>query len=600
MTSGVLSALAAGWRAQGGGALRWLRPLGLAAALAATGAVLQWPRLRAEALAADRQALATAGRIIQREVAAGQREALLMARLGQLAELDPAAPIAAAVLGGAPRLLWRQGRLLLELPRFPEAPLRLPLDLAEALPPDTPPLLLRLDDATVLRLGPDGVAVEDAGFDPGEALPGPGQSLLGLAAPTPPPFGRLLGQAALLLALLLGFHLLWRRWARQRLRARGAVALLEGLPAAAYAGRLQPSGEFAVQQVAARLQQLTGFSDQEMRQPGFWASRIDAADQTRLAPFRARLMAEGQASVEYRFRRADGQRLWLRSRAARLGEGAGPGPVVGLVDDISAERAQADQVQAASRLAALGRMHAVLAHELAHPLSIILLAAENALEDYALEDGAALEGLVLRLRRIRQQAQRARTTIETLRAFTQGQPPPASPVALRPAMEGALAQAQTLLEAARITVEQDWPEALPDALAHPLLLEQVLVNLLRNACDAMRDAAPPRRRLRITAVAPPGGRLQLCLRDFGHGVDAGAAPHLFTPFFTTRRDGEGMGLGLALSRALLRAFGGQLTLRGLPDGAQAVLRLRPAPASGAPASAAPSGTRAEIPSEAAP
>ncbi|ONG50148.1 hypothetical protein BKE38_19205 [Pseudoroseomonas deserti] len=557
---------------------RWLRPLALALVLAAIGAALQTPRLLAEAREDDRQALAAAAHGLVRAAAAWQREALLMARLGQAAELHlhplGAAPVA---IGGVPRLLWRQDRLLLDLPRFPEPALRLPVDLAEVLRSDTPPLLLRLDDGAVLRLTTAGLAPDEAGFDAGAALPGPGQSLVALAEPTRLPLAVLGAQAALMLALLLGFHLLWRAWTRQRLRARGAAPLLEGLPAAAYAGRLQPSGDFAVQQVAARLQQLTGFSDQEMRQPGFWQSRIDAADQARLAPFLARLLAEGQASVEYRFRRADGHRLWLRSRAARLGDGAGPGLVVGLVDDISEERARADRAQAASRLAALGRMHAVLSHELAHPLSIILLAAENALDDYALEDGAALEGLVTRLERIRQQAQRARATIETLRAFTQGQPPPATPVPLRQAVEGALAQAEPLLEALQVTVAQRWPAELPPALAHPLLLEQVLVNLLRNARDAMRDVALPRRRLEIEAQLLPGGRLQLCLRDYGHGVDAGAAPHLFTPFFTTRRDGEGMGLGLALSRALMRAFGGQLALRGLPDGAEAVLRLRAAP-----------------------
>jgi two-component system C4-dicarboxylate transport sensor histidine kinase DctB len=108
-------------------------------------------------------------------------------------------------------------------------------------------------------------------------------------------------------------------------------------------------------------------------------------------------------------------------------------------------------------------------------------------------------------------------------------------------------------------------------------LQQVLVNLIGNAIDAMAEQS--NRRLSF-ALAPHGdGQLALSVTDSGSGFSSQALAHLFEPFFTTKQPGEGLGLGLTISRDILRDFGGDLLAEAAPEGgAQFIILLPRAPA----------------------
>ena len=112
-------------------------------------------------------------------------------------------------------------------------------------------------------------------------------------------------------------------------------------------------------------------------------------------------------------------------------------------------------------------------------------------------------------------------------------------------------------------MRQDWPDAEVLALCEPNRLEQVLVNLIGNAADAM--AGRPESRLDI-AVRQAGGQVRISVRDHGPGISEEAATHLFEPFFTTKDPGAGLGLGLPISAGIIRDFGGTLEGANHPEG----------------------------------
>jgi two-component system sensor histidine kinase DctS len=97
----------------------------------------------------------------------------------------------------------------------------------------------------------------------------------------------------------------------------------------------------------------------------------------------------------------------------------------------------------------------------------------------------------------------------------------------------------------------------------PILLQQVILNLTRNAIDAMNQSAAERRRLSIAAVADLEG-VTLTIRDFGSGIAAEDAERMFLPFFTTKA--EGMGMGLSICRTIVQTHGGRLWFERFPDG----------------------------------
>jgi two-component system C4-dicarboxylate transport sensor histidine kinase DctB len=109
--------------------------------------------------------------------------------------------------------------------------------------------------------------------------------------------------------------------------------------------------------------------------------------------------------------------------------------------------------------------------------------------------------------------------------------------------------------------------------ADAVRLEQVLVNLIRNGVQAM--AGLPDARLEIAATAE-GGRVRLTIRDHGPGFSAEALAHLFEPFYTTKDQGEGLGLGLTISRAIIERFGGSLRGENASPGARFEILLEDA------------------------
>jgi two-component system C4-dicarboxylate transport sensor histidine kinase DctB len=222
-------------------------------------------------------------------------------------------------------------------------------------------------------------------------------------------------------------------------------------------------------------------------------------------------------------------------------------------------RMQADLVQA-GKLAALGRMSAALSHEINQPLA----AARN----YADSAGLLIDrGDITRAKdnigQILGLIDRMATIARHLRNVARKPNEPLKVVDLAAVLQDALAIAQTRLSTAGAEVTIDLPADLPPAQGGPVRLQQVIVNVLSNAADAVDGLAD--RRIDVVGRAEGDG-VTLAIRDHGPGVAPAIADRIFDPFFTTKQVGSGLGLGLSISYNIMKDFEGDLRVANHPEG----------------------------------
>ncbi|WP_137935906.1 ATP-binding protein [Chitinivorax sp. B] len=221
-------------------------------------------------------------------------------------------------------------------------------------------------------------------------------------------------------------------------------------------------------------------------------------------------------------------------------------------------RAQ-DELLQAGKLAVIGQMSTGIAHELNQPLAALRTLSGNTLRFLARGDWATAQS---NLETIIQLVERMGKISGALKSFARKSPNLMMPVDVNIALDNALFLLDTRIRILPITIERHLPVnawVKGDATR----LEQVLVNLLANALDAIVDLSSPR--LWITGTAEHG-EITLSVRDNGPGLAPEVEARLFEPFFTTKPVGQGLGLGLTLSIGILDEFGGRLSAYNHPDG----------------------------------
>lgn len=238
---------------------------------------------------------------------------------------------------------------------------------------------------------------------------------------------------------------------------------------------------------------------------------------------------------------------------------------VGLIRDLTEEKRaeeqalrQREQMNHASRLTTMGEMAAAMAHELNQPLSAIsnyTAACQRLLNQDS--DGQKSPDVDRALDQIGVQAHRAAEIIQRIRDFARSREAAREPVDLRDLIAQILPLARMDSRAhhtdLRIRLEKD----LPLVMADPIQIQQVILNLLRNGIDAMEAVPEGQRRLDLRAWLEDAQHVRVTVTDRGPGVPEDAEEDLYTPFFTTKA--SGMGLGLAISRSIATAHGGTLS-----------------------------------------
>ena len=220
-------------------------------------------------------------------------------------------------------------------------------------------------------------------------------------------------------------------------------------------------------------------------------------------------------------------------------------------------REQREQLAHVSRTGIAGELASGLAHELNQPLSAISSYAQACAWRLQRKHISSSEQLDL-ARRITAQVERAAAIIDRLRRFLRKETPPLGKVDLNATIEEActLFAGEAHRQGVTLELELDWQS--PCVHSETIQLQQVVINLLKNAGEAMQGLPQEKRTIQISTQATQQEHALVTIRDFGPGIDQAAQERLFEPFYTTRS--SGMGIGLALSRTIVEAHGGSISV----------------------------------------
>jgi len=264
----------------------------------------------------------------------------------------------------------------------------------------------------------------------------------------------------------------------------------------------------------------------------------------------------------------------VRVNAARISGAGFEQSVVVLVEDVTEQQALETQLVQSEKLAAVGQLVSGVAHELNNPLTSIAGLSEFLLEQKEL--GKKDRG---HLQVIHEQAERAGRIVRNLLTFARKGTGERALVDLNDVIRRTLTLTAYDLKLKDITVTRELSGALPVVLGDRHDLQQVVLNLVTNAAQAVSEN--PRERAReITVSTWFDGQVHLRIADSGPGISEAVAQNVFTPFFTTKEPGKGTGLGLSITYSIVDSHGGHITIEPPPATGGAAFRvdLPPAPA----------------------
>jgi hypothetical protein len=230
---------------------------------------------------------------------------------------------------------------------------------------------------------------------------------------------------------------------------------------------------------------------------------------------------------------------------------------------------QAEKAQVSSRLITMGEMASSVAHELNQPLTAITNYC-NGMVSRVKADAIDRDALLAALGKTARQAERAGQIIHRIRAFVKKSEPQRQPSQAASIVEDAVELASIELRRRNVAIQHYVAQRLPDISCDPILIEQVLLNLLKNAAEAIDSAGlPPARRhieLRVIPRHTPdeGGVIEFSVTDRGPGLAEEVIARLYEAFFSTKA--EGMGIGLSLCRSIIESHRGRIKAQNLYNG----------------------------------
>lgn len=305
--------------------------------------------------------------------------------------------------------------------------------------------------------------------------------------------------------------------------------------------------------------ELFGCSNDELLGRPFRTIVTDADGHDPHSPWRKLLEPVGACYLERPAQTRHGPR-WLgwAAKAVRDDDGNVTG-VVAVGRDVTARReaeAQSreyfEELAHVGRLSAMGEMAAGLAHELNQPLCAMTTYAQACRR---MLDAEAQPELAQAIERVVANGERAGSIIQQMRAYVRKDTPESTQLDLNATVRDVLALTDSELRQASVSVETDLAPELPPVVAVEIQIHQVLVNLVRNALEAMREVPAERRSLLVSTQHEPKG-VTVTVEDTGPGLDRTVLESAFDPFVSAKSNG--LGLGLSISRTIIDNHGGEL------------------------------------------
>jgi two-component system sensor histidine kinase DctS len=276
------------------------------------------------------------------------------------------------------------------------------------------------------------------------------------------------------------------------------------------------------------------------------------------------------SGFEIRIRRRAGERFFVRMYISPLvgADGRQSGWMASMVDITEQKRARAEleashqkvvaaqeRLQQTARLVTMGEMASSIAHELNQPLAAITNYCMGCVT--RLESGTYRpEDLLSAMKKASSQAERAGTIVRRTRDFVKKREPARASVPMASIVDEAVGFAEIDARKAGVEIRVEIPGDLPEVYADKIMIEQVVLNLVKNGIEAMEATGPGRREVTVSARAGEGRAVEVAVADRGHGITPEQTERLFTPFYTTKP--QGMGMGLNICRSIVEFHDGRL------------------------------------------
>jgi PAS domain S-box-containing protein len=311
-------------------------------------------------------------------------------------------------------------------------------------------------------------------------------------------------------------------------------------------------------------QRMLGYTEDELQQLTF----LDITHEESVEDSRTLIgeLLDGhrqQFQIEKQYRRKDGQPVWVRNNVSVVpGTERVPRFLMAISEDVTqgklSEEALArarSELAKVARITSLGVLTASIAHEINQPLSGIITNASTCLRMLS-ADPPNIDGALETVRRTIRDGNRASDVITRLRTLYSKKELSPEWMDLNEAAREVTALSLSELQRSNVLLRYQFAEDLPPLVADRIQLQQVILNLVRNAVDAMSAIGDRPRELLIRTDCDAENQVQLSVKDTGMGLSPQAAEKIFEAFYTTKTDG--MGIGLSISRSIIEAHQGRL------------------------------------------
>ena len=219
-------------------------------------------------------------------------------------------------------------------------------------------------------------------------------------------------------------------------------------------------------------------------------------------------------------------------------------------------RRHGEEMARVTRVSMMGELASGIAHEINQPLAAIVIDCDSCQQLLNVESSPQGERLRELFGSVSAQANRAGEIVRRLRDLVRKAAPRRSRVDLNDCVRETIGLAESDLETSKVALDLKLDQSIPLVMVDRIQIEQVILNLVRNAVEAMQETEPQDRQLTVRTAAAGGNEIELSVSDTGMGLAAADADTVFDTFFTTKA--SGLGMGLAISRSIVEAHGGRI------------------------------------------